>query len=132
MIEMVFKVLLTAAALYAGCGLLVAVTFLSRWCRSFDPSARDGSWGFRLLIVPGLVALWPVILAKVLRVRRSGSAQRPAETPVRPETLRRNHGIAFIALAILGPLLFAVALVWRAPSLEDAPVTNVLTNSQTR
>jgi hypothetical protein len=109
------------AAVYAGCGLIVAVLFLAFWCKPFDPSAKDGTWGFRVFIVPGIIALWPVILAKVLTVRSGGSAQGPAETPVRQETSRRNHGLAFIALAILGPLLFAVAFVWRAPRLEDAP-----------
>lgn len=121
MIETAFAILLKIAAIYAGCGLLFAVLFLVRWCKSFDPSAAGGTWGFRVLIVPGLVALWPLMLAKVLAVRRGGSAQGPAETPVRAETLRRNHAVAFIVLAILGPLLFAVALIWRAPRLEDAP-----------
>ncbi|MGB8166725.1 MAG: hypothetical protein WCF18_04490 [Chthoniobacteraceae bacterium] len=117
MIEQVFAVLLNVAAVYAGCGLIVAVLFLALWCSSFDPSAKGGTWGFRVLIVPGIIALWPVILAKVLAVRRGGSAQGPAETPVRQETFRRNHGFTFLALAILGPLLFAVALIWRAPEI---------------
>lgn len=132
MIEQTFTMLVTVAAVYAGCGLLVAVLFLARWCKAFDPSATAGSWGFRVLIVPGIIALWPVILAKVWTVRRGGSAQGPAETPVRQETLRRNHGLAFIALAVIGPLLFAVALIWRAPRLEDAPPVDVATSLNTR
>jgi hypothetical protein len=132
MIEQTFSVLVNVAATYAGCGLIVAVLFLALWCKSFDPSAMNGSWGFRVLIVPGIIALWPVILAKVLTVRRGGSAQGPAETPVRQETLRRNHGMAFVALAIVGPLLFAVALIWRAPRLEDAPPVDVATSLNTR
>lgn len=127
MMEQTFSVLVNAAAIYAGCGLIVTVLFLALWCKRFDPSATDGSWGFRVLIVPGLIALWPVILVKVLAVRRGGSAQGPAETPVRQETLRRNHGLAFMALAIIGPLLFAVALLWRAPRLEDAPPVDAAT-----
>ena len=132
MIEQIFSVLVNIAAIYAGCGLTVAVLFLARWCKSFDPSATEGSWGFRMLIVSGIIALWPVILAKVLSVRRGGSAQGPAETPVRQETLRRNHGLAFIALAIIGPLLFAVALIWRAPRLDDAPPVDLATTLNAR
>lgn len=132
MIEQTFTALVTVAAVYAGCGLIVAVLFVALWCKSFDPSATDGSWGFRVLIVPGIIALWPVILAKALTVRRGGSAQGPAETPVPQETLRRNHGLAFVALAIVGPLLFAVALIWRAPRLEDAPPVDVATSLNTR
>jgi len=139
MIEQTFSVLVNVGAVYAGCGLIVAVLFLALWCKSFDPSATDGSWGFRVLIVPGIIALWPVIialwpviLAKVLAVRRGGTAQGPAETPIRQETVRRNHGLVFIALAIIGPLLFAVALIWRAPRLEDAPPVDVATSLNTR
>jgi hypothetical protein len=117
MLETAFAILLKVAAIYAGCGLLLAVLFLVLWCRSFDPSAASGTWGFRLLIVPGLVALWPLMLAKVLAVRRGGTAQGPAEQPVQAGTLRRNHGIAFVVLAILCPLIFAVALIWRAPEI---------------
>jgi len=125
MIETVFAILLKVAAIYAGCGLLFAVLFLVLWCKSFDPSAASGTWGFRVLIFPGLVALWPLMLAKVLAVRRGGTAQGPAETPVRAETLRRNHAIAFLVLAIFCPLIFAVALIWRAPRLEDAPAVEL-------
>lgn len=132
MIEHLFAVLVNVAAVYAGCGVIVAVLFLARWCQSFDPAAAEGSWGFRVLIVPGIIALWPVILAKVLTVRRRGSAQGSAETPVRQETLRRNHGVAFLALAIIGPLLFAVALIWRAPRLEDAPPVDVAASFNAR
>lgn len=132
MIEQVFAVLVNVAAVYAGCGVIVAVLFLALWCRSFDPAAKGGTWGFRVLIVPGMIALWPVILTKVLTVRRGGSAQGPAEIPVRQETLRRNHGLAFVALAIIGPLLFAVALIWRAPRLEDAPTVDVATTLNAR
>ena len=127
MIETVFAVLVKVAAVHVACGLLVAVLFLVRWRKTFDPSAAHGSWGFRVLVVPGIVALWPLILLKVRAVARGGSAQGPAETPVGQGTLRRNHGFACIALAILGPLLFAVALIWRAPRLEDTPVVEAAT-----
>ena len=117
MLEKTFAVLLSIAAVYAACGVVVAALFLARWCKSFDPSAKDGTWGFRVLIVPGVVALWPVIVAKVLALRRGGGAGGEAETPVSPGTLRRNHGFAFLALALVAPLLFAIALIWRAPEI---------------
>jgi hypothetical protein len=132
MLENVFAVLLIIAAAYARCGLLVAVLFLVRWHQSFDPSAREGTWGFRALVAPGVIALWPVILARVLAVRCGGSAEGKAESPVSSEALRRNHGYAVIALAIVGPLLFAVALIWRAPQLDDAPIVEAAANLGSR
>ena len=127
MIESVFTVLVNVAAVYVACGVLVAALFLARWCKTFDPSAAHGSCGFRVLVVPGIIALWPVILVKVRAVARGGSAAGEAGTPVQPEMLRRNHGLAFIALALVAPLLFAVALIWRAPRLEDTPAVEAAT-----
>ena len=125
MIENAFAILLSVAAVYVACGLVFAVLFLARWCKSSDPSAKDGTWGFRVLIVPGIVALWPVLLAKVLALRQGRGAEGMAETPVSPESLRRNHGFAFLTLAVVGAALFVVALTWRAQTFENLPPVNV-------
>ena len=55
--------------LYLLIGVLVALPFVFSGVKRVDPSAREGTLGFRLLIFPGSVALWPV----VLRRWRSGS-----------------------------------------------------------
>ncbi|MEP6669031.1 MAG: hypothetical protein ABJF10_07765 [Chthoniobacter sp.] len=127
MLEHFFSVLLLIAAVYLGCGALVAAFFFVGWCRRFDPSAREGSWGFRVLIAPGVVALWPVILAKVVRLQRNQKVEGEAETPISPEALRRNHALAFVVLAILAPVIFAVVLASRAPRWQDAPPVEVVT-----
>ena len=59
-----------ALQLYAGVGALFAVPFAWRGAGALDPAAHTGSWGFRLLILPGAAALWPVLL--VLWARASG------------------------------------------------------------
>jgi len=120
-IENAFAFLWSAVAIYAAMGVVFAGLFLTRWYRSFDPSATTGTWGFRVLIGPGVVALWPLILLKMRLINRGGSAQGPAEAPVSPETLRRRHRLAMLVVAVFGPVLFAVALVWRAPGWESAP-----------
>ncbi len=51
-------------ALYAALGLFFAVVFVSAGLGSVDHAARDAPWTFRLLIVPGVAALWPWMLAK--------------------------------------------------------------------
>lgn len=43
-------------------GLLFAIAFILRIAPRLDPAAREGSWGFRLIILPAAVALWPVLL----------------------------------------------------------------------
>lgn len=53
-----------AAGLYLTLGLLVAVPFVIWGVKRIDPAAQQGTWGFRLLIFPGVVALWPLIVKR--------------------------------------------------------------------
>lgn len=46
---------------YLVLGLFFAVAFQLRGLGRVDPSAKDGSWGFRVLVTPGVVALWPLL-----------------------------------------------------------------------
>jgi hypothetical protein len=52
--------------LYLLCGVLFAVPFAWNGASKLDPVAREGTWGFRLLILPGAVALWPLLLRRWL------------------------------------------------------------------
>lgn len=61
------------AGLYLAVGVAFALYFVWRGVNSIDPSAQKGSIGFRLLITPGTVALWPLM---VRRLRAGG----PLET----------------------------------------------------
>ena len=47
-------------------GVLFAVPFVARGVNRIDPVAARGTWGFRVLIFPGTVALWPVLLRRWL------------------------------------------------------------------
>ena len=60
---------------YVGLGLLVAIPFVWRGASRIDPSAAQGTWGFRLLILPGAVAFWPLLGWRWLR----GVSEPPAE-----------------------------------------------------
>jgi len=50
--------------LYLAVGLLFAVPFVTRGVGRIDPTARSATWGFRLIIIPGAVALWPLLLTR--------------------------------------------------------------------
>ncbi|MEM9556831.1 MAG: hypothetical protein AAGC60_21400 [Acidobacteriota bacterium] len=56
-----------AITLYAAVGLVFAVAFVWRGAARIDPTAADGTIGFRLLILPGAAALWPLLLGRWLR-----------------------------------------------------------------
>ena len=56
--------ILSGLALYVGAGLVFALAFLSIGVGRIDPSARGSGLGFRLTILPGVVALWPLMLVR--------------------------------------------------------------------
>jgi hypothetical protein len=62
--ETLARALLAVLALHALAGLGFAAAFLPRRIERVDPSARGSSWAFRLLILPGVVALWPLLWAR--------------------------------------------------------------------
>lgn len=59
--------LVRAAGAYLLLGLLFALPFSARWVNRLDEVAAHGTPGFRGLIVPGSVLLWPVLLLRLLR-----------------------------------------------------------------
>jgi hypothetical protein len=61
--------------LYLGCGLAFAVPFVLVGVNRIDPHAKPGTWGFRLLILPGAVFLWPLLLRRWV----SGTHEPPTE-----------------------------------------------------
>jgi hypothetical protein len=60
-------VLVLLGSLYLLVGLVFAGYFVARGAGRLDPVASHGTWGFRLLILPGALALWPVLLVRLLR-----------------------------------------------------------------
>lgn len=59
---------------YVLAGLLFAVPFVIRGVDRIDPVARGSTWGFRLIVLPGVVALWPLLAVRWMR-----GTQPPAE-----------------------------------------------------
>lgn len=72
MIATIFLILLGS---YLACGLAFAIPFALAGVKRIDPHARHGSGGFRLLIIPGTMALWPLLLKR----RMSGTTEPPEE-----------------------------------------------------
>ena len=59
---------LVAVAAYVVIGIVFAAMFVVWGVGRVDPAAAHASVGFRVLILPGVVALWPLMLAKWRRV----------------------------------------------------------------
>lgn len=67
---MLASVIVMVVAAYALVGALFATWFVLLGVGRLDPTARAGTWGFRLMIWPGSAALWPLLAAKIARERR--------------------------------------------------------------
>ena len=55
---------LITLGIYLVFGLAFAIPFALVGVRKIDPHAAHGSWGFRLLIIPGTMAFWPLLLKR--------------------------------------------------------------------
>jgi len=74
----VAEALVIALAVYGIAGVCFAVPFAWRGAGAIDPAAEGGTWGFRVFILAGVAALWPFMLVKWRRAKRSsgpGSGQ---------------------------------------------------------
>ena len=61
MIAATFLILLGG---YLTFGLGFAIPFALFGVKHIDPHATQGSWGFRMLIIPGTMAFWPLLLRR--------------------------------------------------------------------
>lgn len=52
--------------LYFGIGLLFALFFVIAGIIRMDAATKHSGWGFRLLMFPGAIALWPILLRRVI------------------------------------------------------------------
>jgi hypothetical protein len=71
----VAEIILLVALAYVGCGVALGVPFVLSGVNRVDEAARGAPLGFRLLILPGTIALWPLMAIKWInaRKRRAGS-----------------------------------------------------------
>jgi hypothetical protein len=60
-------------AVYGLAGAVFAVVFVSFGIHRIDSVAEHAPFGFRLIVLPGVAALWPLLLNRWIRARRSRS-----------------------------------------------------------
>jgi len=61
---MIAALLLILMSIYLVCGLVFAAPFSFVGVGKIDPHAAHGTWGFRLLIIPGTILLWPLLASR--------------------------------------------------------------------
>lgn len=85
---MIAALFLGLIAAHLGCGLIFAIPFALVGAKRIDPQAENGSSGFRVLIVPGAMALWPWLLRRWIR----GDRQPPEERTAHRQASRMLNG----------------------------------------
>ena len=120
MVEFVRTALLVLAV-YSALGLLFTVVFHLRGLHPLDAGSHGTGIGFRLLITPGVIALWPLLALRWWRTIKGGSFLGGQDAPVSARRLRTTHALAWKALAVLVPVIVAAALWWRP---KEAPASS--------
>jgi hypothetical protein len=75
MVERIANLMVIALYAYAAIGFLFALAFVTVGVKRIDSQAVGSSLGFRLLIFPGSVAFWPMLLRRWL----AGNHEPPEE-----------------------------------------------------
>ena len=75
MFETLAQVFVCALGIYTALGLIFAVLFVWFGVQRLDSEAQGSGVGFRLLILPGVTAFWPMFLLRWTR----GTAEPPVE-----------------------------------------------------
>jgi len=75
MLEHIAKVFVDVLAIYATLGVLFALAFVTTGISRVDSEAKGSAWGFRVIIFPGVVAFWPLLLSRWVR----GIAEPPTQ-----------------------------------------------------
>lgn len=113
---------LSLAGIYLACGVVFAVPFHQWGLHQMDAGAHGTGLGFRLLITPGIIALWPLLALRWGRLARAENFLGDQEAPVSPRRLRAMHGLAWKSLALLAPLGVAAALWWRPSEFRGSRI----------
>jgi hypothetical protein len=75
-----------ACGAYFALGLAFALFFVVRGVERLDPAARGSSLGFRCILLPASLALWPLLAARWL----AGARRPPCERTAHREAAARE------------------------------------------
>ena len=61
------EILVAMLTLYTAAGVAFGIVFVARGVSRVDEHAAGAGLGFRMIIFPGVVALWPFLLSRWMR-----------------------------------------------------------------
>ncbi len=60
-------IILVIVAVYLLAGLVFAIPFVIKGVTKIDEGAHGSKWGFRIIIFPGVIVFWPILLKKWMK-----------------------------------------------------------------
>lgn len=68
---MIVNIILIVLAVYLVIGFLFAIPFVINGVHKVDEGAHGGSIGFRIIIIPGTMVFWPILLKKWMKAAKN-------------------------------------------------------------
>ncbi len=63
-------VILSAIALYLVAGIIFTIIFQLKGLSKIDEGVHGSSWGFRIIIIPGCIVFWTILLRKWIKANK--------------------------------------------------------------
>ena len=67
----IVEIILCIVALYLALGFLFMIPFLIKGINKIDEGAHGSSIGFRIIIIPGVIVFWIVLLNKWIKAKKN-------------------------------------------------------------
>ena len=61
----IVSIVLAVVGIYMLIGLIFGIYFAFTQVGKVDPVAKAGTWGFRILIIPGMTIFWPIFAKRL-------------------------------------------------------------------
>jgi hypothetical protein len=66
----IVEIILCIVALYLALGFLFMIPFIIKGINKIDEGAHGSSIGFRIIIIPGVIVFWIVLLNKWIKINK--------------------------------------------------------------
>ncbi len=104
---------------YLAIGIVVSLYIHSGPIRKFDSGVEGAGIFFRIIITPGMIALWPFVLRRHLQIKAGNEAPPDSDKPVPAMKLRARHGKYVTLIGILIPVMSFAILGVRQPEATN-------------
>jgi len=64
--EAIVQIGVSLLGVYAGIGVLFSIYFFFKGAFQIDAIVVDSKWTVRLLLIPGAIGLWPLLLKRII------------------------------------------------------------------